>query len=142
MGIFTQKEPKNNREPWQMIISGNKYNSDGSFNLGHISDGYHTFDELYEHRTVLFASLCSIMHSLHEERVFWSTKHSDGTMFKDMFIAGILTEDGWVCYHIDKSYWRLFKNLPERSQAPVFDGATPKDGLERLIKEFLFKEEN
>lgn len=28
-------------------------------NAGEVSDGYHTFDELYEHRVALFIALCN-----------------------------------------------------------------------------------
>lgn len=40
------------------------------------SDGYHTFYELYEHRTALFAALCNT----YNDRSWKSFKHADGTM--------------------------------------------------------------
>jgi len=42
--------------------------------MGEVSDGYHTFNELYDHRVRLFSSL---MHS-YSGLSWWSRKHSDG----------------------------------------------------------------
>lgn len=61
-----------------------------------ISDGYHTFRELYEHRMTLFQALLNEMAStnsrsqyeiLDYRNVWKSRKHSDGTMYDNMFIA-------------------------------------------------------
>ena len=59
----------------------------------HVSDGYHTFKELYDHRIALFLALVK---SISEQeyhpanQICWkSKKHSDGTMFDGWFIAGI-----------------------------------------------------
>ena len=36
--------------------------------IGKISDGYHTFDELYHHRALLFASIVALI--FHKKDVF------------------------------------------------------------------------
>lgn len=94
---------------------------------GSTSDGYHTFDELYEHRTVLFSVICNS----HKELAWKSRHHHDGTMFDDMFIVGIQTPEGQCTYHCENQYWDLFQ-VKELERAPEFDGHTPEDVLQRI----------
>ena len=91
--------------------------------MGETSDGYHTFNELYEHRTALFATLCNM-----RSDISWkSMKHDDGTMYDGMFIAGIETPDGQYTYHCDMKYLYMFAYTPEVDKAPPYDGHQPKD---------------
>lgn len=96
---------------------------------GDISDGYHTFNELYEHRTILFASICN----MNAEIAWKSWQHADGTMYKDMFIAGITTNEGTATYHCESEYWDNFV-VQELEYAPEFDGHTPEVALARIFK--------
>lgn len=57
---------------------------------GATSDGYHTFDELYHHRAVLF----SVIVATFPGRSWKSLHHHDGTMYDGMFIVGIDTPAG------------------------------------------------
>lgn len=41
---------------------------------GEISDGYHTFDELYEHRTAIFAAIFAALCKAHPENSWKSWK--------------------------------------------------------------------
>ena len=91
------------------------------------SDGYHTFDELYRHRTTLFAIVCLD----HRMRSWKSKLHSDGTMFDDWFIVGMDLPNGQVTYHIPLDQWSLF-DLDALDRAPEWDGHTPNDVLTRL----------
>ena len=77
-------------------------------------DGYHTFDELYEHRIALFLALMSAEDSLNEEFAcdldtakIWKSKiHSDGSVMEGWFIAGINQEKGeQITYHLPISKW-------------------------------------
>lgn len=104
---------------------------------GDTSDGYHTFDELYYHRTALFACLVSMQS---RQMAFKSWKHSDGTMYEGMFIAGIYTSRGWCTYHCEAKWWPLF-DCSEREFAPEWDGHTPSDAIHRLMDDFLPKQE-
>lgn len=106
---------------------------------GDTSDGWHSLDELYRHRTILFAALCNYRQATDPEgfnAAFKSWKHSDGTMYDDMFIAGLLTRMGWVTYHCEAEYWNYF-DVPELVFAYDWDGATPDEGLDRLVDEFV-----
>lgn len=95
-----------------------------------LSDGYHTFKELYHHRAVLFALLCN-----QNQNIAWkSLLHSDPSdkMFDGMFIVGINTPEGQVTYHYDiDPYWKMF-HVPELKRAPKWDGHTATDAVNRL----------
>ena len=101
-------------------------------------DSYHTMDELYHHRTILFAVICSMVTEMHSSEIWsWkSIKHSDGTEEDGWFIAGIQTPYGQVTYHQKLEYWATFDCMI-MDQAPEFDGHTSNDVLERLIKTFI-----
>lgn len=90
--------------------------------VGSISDGYHTFDELYHHRTKLFQVICN-QNKIHAWK---SWRHDDGTMFDGMFIAGIDTPEGSYTYHCEKEYWDGF-NVAILEFAPKWDGHLPED---------------
>ena len=109
------------------------------FAPGDTSDGWHSLDDLYRHRTILFASLCNYAQAADAEGrdvAFKSWKHSDGTMYDGMFLAGIWTRMGWVTYHCETKFWDCF-DVPELPVAPEWDGATPEDGIDRLCDEFM-----
>ena len=97
---------------------------------GETSDGYHTFNELYHHRAVLFSVICNTRPS-----ISWkSRQHHDGTMYDGMFIVGINTPDGPATYHYDvEPYWKMFR-VPELPHAPEWDGHTPAQAIERIWK--------
>lgn len=101
--------------------------------IGQTSDGYHTFDELYEHRHVLFVALCNLIEEAQGRGITWKSKlQSDGTMYEDFFIAGIGTEVGkQITYHLPLNLWdRLHAREIER--APAWDGHTSQDVVKRL----------
>lgn len=97
---------------------------------GDTSDGYHTFNELYHHRAVLF----SVIVKAFPDRAWKSKLHHDGTMYDGMFIVGIETPYGQATYHYDiDPYWDMF-DCRELSQAPEWDGHTPTQAIERIGK--------
>jgi len=96
-------------------------------NIGEISDGDHTFNELYYHRMILFAVICNT----YEYTAWKSWKHEDGTMFDNYFIVGINTPSGDYSYHYHKDYWDIFE-VKELLNAPKWDGHKPED-IKRLL---------
>lgn len=102
----------------------------GEISTKEISDGHHTFGELYRHRVALFCTLCNLL-----PEISWkSKKHFDeenDPMFNDSFIAGINTPDGIVTYHIKLKYWEMF-SIPELERAPKYDGYDSIDVIERV----------
>lgn len=97
-------------------------------NTDKISDGYHTFGELYYHRTILFSIICN----QNKDKAWKSKLHSDNTMYDDMFIVGINTPEGQYTYHCELKYWNLFNNIKELNNAPIWDGHKPSD-ITRLL---------
>lgn len=96
--------------------------------IGDVSDGYHTFNELYHHRAVLFSVICNLF----PERAWKSKLHNTGDMFEGMFIVGIDTDLGQATYHYDiDPYWDMF-NVTELEKAPTWDGHTPEEAIARI----------
>lgn len=96
--------------------------------ISKISDGYHTFEELYFHRMVLFSIICN----QNKDKAWKSKLHIDGTMYLDYFIVGINTIEGQYSYHYHMEYWDYFKDISEILTAPEWDGHEPKD-ITRLL---------
>lgn len=94
---------------------------------GETSDGYHTFNELYYHRMILFAVICN----QNKQNAWKSWKHNDNTMFDDYFIVGITTKEGNYSFHYHKDHWDNF-NIKELKLAPEWDGHTSND-ITRLL---------
>ena len=96
--------------------------------MGTVPDGYHTFNELYDHRARLFAAICN-----DHSDISWKSKvHDDGTMYNNMFIVGINSPLGQITYHYDiYPYWDLF-DVKELDKAPKWDGHTSDDVLVRI----------
>lgn len=97
--------------------------------MGDISDGCHTFNELYHHRAVLFAVICNSYREL-----AWKSKlHDTGDMYDGKFIVGIETHEGQATYHYDiDPYWDIFK-VKELPKAPRWDGHTPNEAIRRIL---------
>jgi len=101
-----------------------------------VSDGYHTFDELYEHRITLYIALCRSHHG----RSFdcWrSRKHHDGSEFEGWFVLGIGVSKGeQITYHLPLDRWEETNFIEEHNtfdKSPCeFDGHSASDVLQRL----------
>lgn len=106
-----------------------------------VSDGYHTMDELYEHRITLFIGLCKMFrdkgYTTYDgiNDVWRSDKHEDGTMFPGWFIMGIHKAAGkQITYHLPIDRWKETNFAQTLQNGPKWDGHTPKDVIERLKK--------
>ena len=105
---------------------------------GNISDGYHTFNELYEYRLLYNASMFNELAKQGLYDVHKSKLHSDGTIpFSDenWFIVQAELPTGQISNHYEMKDWDLF-NIPEKEKANPYDGHTPQDVAKRL-REFL-----
>lgn len=103
-----------------------------------ISDWYHTFKELYNHRVTLFVALCNTLELHNESYRWWKEKpwksklHSDWTMWKDWFIAWIWNKP-WktLTYHLPISEWYNL-HVDELERWPEWDWHTSNDVLNLL----------
>ena len=109
---------------------------DENFDL--VTDGDHTFCELYHHRTILFAALCNA----YPDKSWVSKLHDDHTMYDGYFIAGIETRYGQATYHCSLDYWDLFDKVNHLDTAPKFDGHSSSVAINRIAKEFTKDVEN
>lgn len=127
------------------LVKWGKDNVD-NFEENELSDGYHTFNELYDFRKMYNAALFNewaegynfakgiddTKYSVHK-----SWKHFDGEdCFPNSkhrwFIVSAMLPTGLISNHYKEKDWDLFK-IPEVEKALFeFDGHTGKDVLERL----------
>ncbi len=92
---------------------------------GDTSDGYHTFDELYEHRHLLFLNWCLIEH----KKAYYKMDPSTPGWF---ILMMELPFGPQISYHLPDKYLSLVQRCIRDRPAPEFDGHTSKDVLERL----------
>lgn len=112
---------------------------------GQISDGYHTFNDLYAHRNTLligwmntlvllqpyFDSIANQVGAVSSGLPWKSKLHHDGTSYEGWFIAGMDVGSKSITYHLPISDWDLLK-AEELERAPEWDGHTSADVLQRL----------
>ena len=99
--------------------------------MGEVSDGYHTFNQLYHQRAILFATIVN----QNKDKSWKSFKHFDGKYCFDSngkwFIVGIDTPQGSYTYHYAKEYWDMF-DCEELECGKEWDGHTEED-VTRLL---------
>lgn len=93
-----------------------------------MSDGYHTFADLYEQRLILSAALAK-----NNPHAWKSKRHEDGSVpfGGGWFIMGFDTDEGCYTYHYELKDWDLFQ-CEELDKGKPWDGHTSKD-VRRLL---------
>jgi len=110
-----------------------------------ISDGYHTFTELYNHRITLFIALCKMKFLYYAQVIemtiddgeyddVWRSKVNwDGSVWEGWFLLGINQQKGeQITYHLPMSRWNETNFAKTLDKAPEFDGHTSTEVLKRL----------
>ena len=99
-------------------------------NIGEVSDGFHTFNGLYEQRMILFAALVKA----YKDKAWKSYRHEDGEYCfgGGWFIVGIDTPEGSYTYHYENKYWDMF-DCVDLPRAKHWDGHTEADAETRLM---------
>ena len=105
---------------------------------GEISDGYHTFNELYQYRMLYNAAFFNL---LPKQLVHKSKRHHDGEecFGGGWFIVMANLPTGQISNHYELKDWDLFQ-IPEKEIADEWDGHTPQEAAERLHKYLLEKQ--
>ena len=100
--------------------------------MGEVSDGYHTFNELYYYRMLYNAAFFNL---LPKELVHKSKRHHTGEecFGGGWFIVMANLPTGQISNHYELKDWDLFK-VPEKEFADEWDGHTPQEAAERLHK--------
>lgn len=102
--------------------------------MGEVSDGYHTFNELYRYRMLYNAAFFNLLARNGQVEVCKSRRHSDGEKCfgsDDWFVVMAMLPTGQVSNHYESKYWDLF-DVPERETAFRYDGHTPNEAADRL----------
>lgn len=105
---------------------------------GQISDGHHTFDELYRYRLLYNAALFNEWAKVGLYDVHKSWRHSDGELCfskNNYFIVVAELPTGQISNHYKGKNWSLF-NVPEKYLSNEYDGHNPADVAIRL-EQFL-----
>lgn len=89
------------------------------------SDGYHTFDDLYDHRCLLFISLCLTQ----PKRCAWKN-HYNGYV-----VLYLELKSGQISYHVPTKFLPLFETKIEQKEFYVWDNHTSNDVVTRLTNE-------
>lgn len=98
------------------------------------SDGYHTFEELYEHRLRLF----SLVLKANQEIAFKTRLDDKGESYEGWFIAGLNTKEGQISYHMPNRFWKKL-DIKEVESNSDYDGHNSADVLNRLDSLLLEK---
>lgn len=100
--------------------------------MGKVSDGNHTFEELYEHVYELWIALCAS-----RAKHAWRTDvDGQGKCAEGWFILGLYCCEGeQLSYQLPRRLWDRCKFASTMDQAPPWDGHTPEDVLNRLKSE-------
>lgn len=93
-----------------------------------MSDGYHTFADLYEQRLILSAALAK-----NNPHAWKSKRHEDGSepFGGGWFIMGFDTDEGCYTYHYELKDWDSFQ-CKELEKGKPWDGHTSRD-VRRLL---------
>jgi hypothetical protein len=97
---------------------------------GEVSDGYHTFNEMYDHRCALFVALMVACPA-----ISWRSRlHAGGTGSEGWWIGGMDLPAGTITYHLQDSDWHLLDRSGVRTldRAPEWDGHTSADVAMRI----------
>lgn len=102
--------------------------SDKTFKIvgNDISDGYHTFDELYDHRCLLF--IAWLASDGCPGKSYWLKDHFKGWDLLGVYIEGI----GQISYHIPEKYRDLYAKRVEEIKSHEWDGHLSADVITRL----------
>lgn len=118
-----------------LFREGDRWVPSDGIRTDEITDGHHTFGELYDHRRALTAVLAAGASSAGDS---WRSKAhhpEDSPMFEGgYFIVGIVLPTGVITYHYELTHWDDFAAVPELPHAPKWDGATPDDTVTRLLE--------
>lgn len=112
------------------------------YDNGKVSDGYHTFDELYEFRKLYNAALFNEWAAQKKYQVHKSHRHFDGELCfgGGWFIVVAMLPTGQISNHYRMDDWELFQIPSYQKVLFEFDGHTPSDVCERLHQLCLLHE--
>lgn len=106
--------------------------------MGEVSDGYHTFNELYYYRMLYNAAFFNL---LPKAWVHKSKRHHTGEecFGGGWFIVMANLPTGQISNHYELKDWDLFK-VPEKEIADEWDGHTPQEATKRIYEYLQYEQ--
>ena len=104
--------------------------------VGQVSDGYHTFDQLYAMRMALTVALFNDwarrgLYDVHKSM----RHHNNGLCFGGgWFIVCATLPAGQISFHYEVRHWTKFEVPAAERAHHAFDGHTDTDVIDRLTK--------
>lgn len=104
--------------------------AESNIDRGQVSDGYHTFGELYEARCLLFVALIQA----HKDKAWRASRNADGAKWEGWFVCGIQPQAGsQITFHLPEKFWTTLDGIETHDMNPYFDGHSSKDVIDRLL---------
>ncbi len=131
-------QPLNEQPPMEeffnAFIEFLKKEKPGEFHSGYISDGFHSFDELYAYRMAYNAALFNEFALNGKYDAHKSLRHADGELCfgGGWFVVVAELPAGQITNHYPVKDWEHFR-IPEREKAAEWDGHSPGVALQRLL---------
>jgi hypothetical protein len=122
----------NNVDELNLLIQ--KCKEQGIIETNQVSDGFHTFQEIYTFRMMYNAALFNEWHSQGKYQVHKSLRHHEGELCfgGGWFVVAAMLPSGQITNHYPESQWDFFKILETKNALFPFDGHTPTNVLERI----------
>jgi hypothetical protein len=103
-----------------------------------ISDGYHTFKELYDYRMIYNALWLNVLVEqgfAEQYKIHKSYRHYDGELCfgGGWFIVAADLPTGTISNHYKNENWDLFKIPAVEKSIIEYDGHTPEDAKNRML---------
>lgn len=95
-----------------------------------VSDGYHTFAELYRHRDLLMAALMLT----DPKSAYVARSNSDGEAFPGYVVAVLTLPTGQISYHVPEDFYAALtaRGVPGLDWNTEYDGHSSDDVAQRL----------
>lgn len=100
---------------------------------GDISDGYHTFEELYDHRVALYLALCKMTGWPAYFKIDKDNWNQD-EVWKNWICLFLETPEGQISYHVPYGYYEMIQTFAKESPDHKWDNHTSSDVLYRILK--------
>ena len=135
-GVFDEKQAQEIVDKIEALIDLHTQKAELEVN-GDTSDGYHTFNELYEYRMQYNAALFNEWALQKKYKVHKSWRHADNST-EPIFGGGwfiVMAElpTGQISNHYESHDWDKFQ-IPVTPTAHAFDGHTPQQALDRIAQ--------
>lgn len=121
---FMKKKILIEGEVESLVLNSGKFEIEGDIEA---SDSYHSFDELYSHRIMLFLTLMK-----QNKEISWKTRFDrEGGNITGWFIGGMELPVGQITYHIPDEFWDVLSDVKEVEKS-LWDGHDSNDVIKRL----------